>query len=300
MTTSAPSTGRVDLRSGQRRAGNLLVAPAYTGIVITALVPLLAAFALSFTSYGLLEPPQWVGLRNYRTVLGDPVYWESLRNTVSFAFGQVLIGIVVTIFVALLFNRALFGGAVMRTIVYIPQAASYVVVALMWNLLLDPAVGPINAALGALGVDHPVYFLTDSSLAMPSIIVMSLWRNLGYFMIIVLAALQSVPEELTEAAMMDGAGPVRRFFAVTLPSISKVVSFVAITWFLGALQMFTQSYVMTGGGPVNATRTLVYLMYDEAFLRLDIGTACAIAVMLFVLVVVLSVLLRVLLRTRKD
>jgi ABC-type sugar transport system permease subunit len=135
---------------------------------------------------------------------------------------------------------------------------------------------------------------------MPSIVIMSLWRNLGYFMIIVLAALKSVPAELLEAAKIDGAGPVRRFFAVSLPSIRGVVSFVAITWFLGALQMFTQAYVMTTGGPVNATRTIVYLMYDDAFTNLNIGMACAMAIMLFVLVVVLSLVLRLAFRRRED
>jgi ABC-type sugar transport system permease subunit len=161
----------------------------------------------------------------------------------------------------------------MRTIIYLPQAASYVVVALIWNLLLDPAVGPINSMLMGLNWS-PVYFLSDPAWAMPSIVVMSMWRNLGYFMIIVLAALKSVPSELLEAAKIDGANAVQRFWSISLPTIKGVVAFVAITWFLGALQMFTQAYVMTTGGPVNATRTIVYPMYDDAFTNLNIGMAC--------------------------
>jgi ABC-type sugar transport system permease subunit len=221
------------------------------------------------------------------------VFWEALRNTITFAVGQVGIGVVVAIMVALLFNQTLKGGGLMRTLVYLPQAASYVVVALLWTMLLDPVSGPFSQIAQRLG-GGPLYFLTDPGMAMPSIVAISLWRNLGYFMIIILAALKGVPKDLLEAAEMDGAGPVSRFFDITLPLIKSAVLFVAITWFLGSLQMFTQSYVMTRGGPVNATKTLVYIMYEEAFSALNIGKASAVAVLLFGAVVVLSTLLRLL------
>lgn len=288
-----------DLERRQRVAGEILLSPAALAIILTSVVPLVLAFYFSLTNYSLLNAPQWVGLANYQSILRDPVFWESLRNTLSFAGSQVGIGIVVVVLVAALFNGYLFGGPVMRTIVYLPQAASYVVVALVWNLLLDPAVGPINSALMAIDWG-PIYFLSDPAWAMPSIVVMSMWRNLGYFMIIVLAALKSVPNDLLEAAKMDGANAVQRFWTISLPTIRGVVAFVAITWFLGALQMFTQSYVMTRGGPVNDTRTIVYLMYDEAFTNLSIGKACAMAVMLFLIVVALSLVLRFVLRPKRE
>lgn len=282
----------------QRRAGNLLLSPAVLAIVLISILPLLAAFYFSFTDYNMLNPPHWIGFRNYAAIIADPVFWEAIENTLTFAFSQVGIGLVVVIMVAALFNGRLFGGSLMRTIVYLPQAASYVVVALVWTLLLDPTVGPINRWIQGSG-GSAVYFLSDQSWAMASLVVVSLWRNLGYFMIIVLAALKSVPAELLEAAEIDGAGPLRRFVSISLPTIKGVVSFVGITWFLGALQMFTQSYVMTTGGPINATRTIVYLMYDDAFTNLNIGEACAMAVMLFLLVVAISLALRFALRTRE-
>lgn len=282
----------------QRIAGEILLSPAAVAIIATSVVPLLLAFFFSFTQFSLLTAPQWVGLKNYASILQDPVFWEALGNTLTFALSQVGIGIVVVVLVAALFNGYLTGGPLMRTVIYLPQAASYVVVALVWNLLLDPAVGPINAMLTRIGWD-PVYFLSDPVWALPSIVVMSMWRNLGYFMIIVLAALKSVPSDLLEAAKMDGANAIQRFWTISLPTIRGVVAFVAITWFLGALQMFTQSYVMTRGGPVNATRTIVYLMYDEAFTNLDIGKACAMAIMLFLLVVVLSMVLRFVFRPKR-
>src|SRR3569623_879540 len=289
---------RTGLVGHKRRAGAAVVTPAMAALFTISIVPLGLAFYFSRTNYTLLEAPKWIGLRNYVTIVNDPVVWEALRNTLSFAASQVVVGMVVVVLVAALLNGALYGGPVMRTIIYLPQAASYVVIALIWNLLLDPAVGPINAAIAGLGQSQ-IYFLSDPQWALGSIVVMSMWRNLGYFMIIVLAALKSVPSDLLEAASIDGANAVQRFWLVSIPMIRGVLSFVAITWFLGALQMFAQSYVMTGGGPVNATRTIVYLMYDEAFTNLSIGKACAMAVMLFLIVVILSVALRLIFRPRE-
>src|SRR5699024_2249975 len=219
------------------------------------------------------------------------VFWVTAGNTLYFAVTQVALGTVVALLVALLLSQAMPGNGVMRTIVYLPQAMSYVVVALIWNLLYDPLNGPINGLLEALSFG-PVNFLTDSHLAMPSIIAMSIWRNLGYFMIILLAGIQSVSTEMLEAAQMDGAGAMQRFFHITVPQLSNTLLFVVVTWFLGGLQMFTQSYVMTDGGPVNATRTLVFQMYDAAFKAGSIGEATAISVMMFSAVVVVSILLR--------
>lgn len=275
----------------QRRFAIGLVSPAALLILLFSIVPLLAAVVLSFTSYDMFSAPRFVGLRNYQQLFADPVFWTAVGNTLQFALSQVVVGIVVVVLVALLFSQTMRGGTVMRTIVYVPQAASYVVVALVWNLLLDPLAGPLSHAAQAI-TGQPLSVLTSSTLAMPAIVVVSLWRNLGYFMVIVLAALQAVPHELLEAAEVDGAGPVRRFRWITLPDIAPAVAFVAITWFLGGLQMFTQSYVMTGGGPVNATRTVVYIMYDQAFGALRLGTASAIAVLLFASVVVVSLVLR--------
>ncbi|MCE4026247.1 sugar ABC transporter permease [Microbacterium sp. Au-Mic1] len=272
-----------------------MASPALLVIAIVSIIPLLAAVVLSFTRYDIFSVPKFVGLENYRSLFADPVFWTAVGNTGTFAFSQVVVGMVVVVLVALLLNQNLRGGAAMRTIVYVPQAASYVVVALAWNLLLDPVSGPLSQVVTGL-TGHSLAVLTSSSLAMPAIVVVSLWRNIGYFMVIVLAALQTVPRELLEAATVDGAGAVRRFFSVTVPNIAPALMFVAITWFLGSLQMFTQSYVMTQGGPVNATRTVVYVMYNEAFLSLNVGKASAIAVLLFGTVVVIAGVLRLIQR----
>jgi multiple sugar transport system permease protein len=290
-----------DVTRGQRRAGRLLAAPALLVIVGTVVVPMIMATYLSFTSYDLLSAPRWVGLRNYARLFGDPVVAKATLNTLVFAGGQVAVGVVVAFFVAMLFNGPLVGGRLVRTAMYVPQAMSYVTVALLWSFLYDPAFGPINAWLRSAGFGT-VHFLTDTSLAMPSIMAMSLWRNLGYYMIILLAGLKAIPPEQQEAAQIDGAGWWARLLHVTIPHMRGPLFFVAVTWFLGGLQMFTQAYVMTQGGPVHATRTVVYEMYESAFTALDIGRACAVAVLMCaaVLVVALPVRLAEIVKTRRE
>ncbi|AQP47751.1 ABC transporter permease [Tessaracoccus aquimaris] len=283
---------QVGLERGQRRAGGWLLSPALVALAVTTLVPLAFAAILSFTRYDLLSDPEFAGLDNYIALFTDPRFAQAIGNTLYFAVGQVVIGVVVALLVAMLFNRRLYGGTAMRTLVYLPQAMSYVTVALLWSFLYDPYVGPINQLLRSLGIGQ-VNFLTDPNLAMPSIMALSLWRNLGYFMIILLAGLKAIPPELPEAAQVDGANWFQRLVYVTVPQLASPLLFVAVTWLMGGLQMFTQSYVMTQGGPVNSTRTIVYDMYESAFLRLDIGKASAIAVLMFLAVLLLAILPRI-------
>lgn len=300
MTKSIASR-RDGLEVRQRRAGRWLLSPALVILGLTVFIPLGFAAVLSFTRYDLLGAPTWVGLDNYRALFSDPIFGKAVGNTVFFAGGQVVIGVVVALFVAMLFNRRLVGGVVMRTLIYLPQAMSYVTVALLWSFLYDPYMGPINHVITLFG-GQPINFLTDTDLAMPSIMFMSLWRNLGYYMIILLAGLKAIPPELPEAAEVDGANGFQKLIHITIPQLASPLMFVAVTWLMGGIQMFTQSYVMTQGGPANATRTIVYDMYESAFNALDIGRACAVAVMLFltVLVVALPPKLIATLRERRN
>lgn len=280
------------LERAQVRAGRLFLAPAMIALLVTIIVPLMLAFVFSFTEYDLLSAPEFVGLENYRNLFAAEGFRRSIANTLYFAGGQVVVGIVVAFLVAMLFNRPMAGSSFMRTSIYLPQAMSFVIVALVWSFLYDPIHGPINGLLRGLGFDT-VHFLTSTDLAMPAIIVLSLWRNLGYFMILLLAGMQAIPEELIEAAHLDGAGVFYRTFHVVIPQMRNTLFFVAITWFMGGLQMFTQSYVMTQGGPVQSTRTVVYHMYESAFLSLRVGEASAVAVLMFLFVAVIAVPVRV-------
>ncbi|HEX6446401.1 MAG TPA: sugar ABC transporter permease [Streptosporangiales bacterium] len=282
---------RTPLDRTRARAGAALLSPAATVLTLTTLLPLLVAFGLSFFRYDMLSAPAFVGVRNYTSTFADGSFWAAIGHTLYFAGVQVPVGAVLALAAALLLNQRIAGRDVYRTLVYLPQAASYVVVALIWSFLYDPQVGPVDALLRAAG-GPSLPWLTSTHLAMPALILMSVWRNLGYFMVIFLAGLQGIPRELYEAAAVDGASAVARFRHVTLPLLRPVTGFVLITWFLGALQMFVQAYVMTGGGPVDATTTVVYRIYDDAFKFLQVGRASAVAVVLFVVVAVVSLLTR--------
>ena len=279
------------LERQRRRAGLSLIAPGGVAVILFTLLPLALAAVFSFTKYDLINPPEWVGFDNYIGLFSDQVFLQAIGNTLYFAFGQVAIGVVVAFMIAMLFSQKLHGNSVMRTIVYMPQAMSYVIVALFWSFFFDPFSGPINEFLQHLGMPK-VYFLTEASTAMPSILLVSLWRNMGYYMVILLAGIQAIPPQLIEAAQIDGAGAFRRLIYVVIPQLKNTLFFVAITWLMGGFQMFTQAYVMTQGGPENSTRTIVYELYESAFTYLDIGRACAIAVLLFSTVIVVGLPVR--------
>lgn len=286
---AVPVSARRSNRLQRRRilTGYAFVAPAVLLLLLIHVVPIAVAFYLSFTRYDLLNPPQLIGMRNYQMLLQDQTFLASLGRTAYFTLAQVPLGTLLALLAALLLNQRIWGRGPLRTMVYLPQASSYVVVALIWTFLYQPINGPINIGLKALGLS-PVYWLTDYNLAMPSLVVMSIWRNLGYYMLIYLAALQAIPHELHEAAAIDGATAFGRFRYITVPLLAPATAFIVITWAIGAMQMFTQAYVMTGGGPVDATTTVVYRIYQAAFLFLQMGVASAMSVLLFVVVALLT------------
>lgn len=292
LVTTLSRNGASVLEKKRRRAGWRLLLPGLGGITLLSFIPLTLAIVFSFTRFDLINPPTWNGVDNYIELFTDEVFYLSIRNTLAFAVGQVMIGIVVAFMVALLFSQPLYGNSLMRTVVYMPQAMSYVVVALFWSFFYDPFSGPLDALLNSWGFDR-IYFLTETSSAMPSIMAMSLWRNLGYYMVILLAGIKAIPVQLLEAAQIDGAGPIRRLIYVVIPQLKNTLFFVGITWLMGGMQMFTQSYVMTQGGPEHATRTIVYELYESAFTNLDVGRACAIAVLLFGTVLLIGLPVRI-------
>ena len=251
--------------------------------------PILASFFLSFTSFGLkdLANPvgaSVVGIRNYVDLFGDPVFWTALLNTVYF----VVVGVPLTLIFGLLIATALNRGVsrlrtVFRVGYYLPVITSIVAIAVVWRFLLDPDVGLINMLLAGLGINGPAW-LADPVLAMPSIIVMAVWRNLGFAMIVFLAGLQAIPVTLYEAASIDGAGRWQGFRWVTLPMLRPTVLFMTVITTIGYLQLFEEPFVMTGGGPLNKTLSITMYMYQQGFTFFHQGFASAIAYVLFVIV----------------
>jgi len=251
--------------------------------------PILASFVLSFTSFGLkdLANPVGstvVGLKNYVDLFSDPVFWTALFNTFYF----VIVGVPLTLVFGLLIATALNRGVsrfrtVFRVGYYLPVITSIVAIAVVWRFLLDPDVGLINMALGGLGINGPAW-LADPVLAMPSIIAMAVWRNLGFAMIVFLAGLQAIPATLYEAAAIDGAGRWQGFRYVTLPMLRPTILFMTVITTIGYLQLFEEPFVMTGGGPLNKTLSITMYMYQQGFTFFHQGFASSIAYVLFVIV----------------
>ncbi len=259
------------------------------------LFPILASFFLSFTSFGLkdLANPigaSVVGLKNYLDLFGDPKFWSALVNTFYF----VIVGVPVTLAIGLLIATALNRGitrfrTAFRVGYYLPVITSIVAIAVVWRFLLNPDVGLINMLLGDVGIQGPAW-LADPVFAMPSIIAMAVWRNLGFAMIVFLAGLQAIPTTLYEAAAIDGAGGRQSFRYITVPLLRPTILFMTVITTIGYLQLFEEPFVMTGGGPLDATLSVTMYMYQQGFTFFHQGYASAIAYVLFVIVAFIAFL----------
>ncbi|MBC7289482.1 MAG: sugar ABC transporter permease, partial [Armatimonadetes bacterium] len=257
--------------------------------------PIAASLYYSFTRYSVMKPPVWVGVANYRHLLRDELFWKSLWNTAYFAFFGVPLGIVVALCLALLLNMRIRGQALYRTFFFVPSIVPLVASSVLWVWLFNPQNGAINAVLRPifhwLGLGEPPGWLADPRWSKPAIVLWSLW-GVGGSMVIFLAALQDVPQELLEAAEVDGARAWHRIRHVTIPFISPQILFVFIMGLIGAFQFFTPAYVMTNGtgGPVDSTLFYSLYLFNVAFADFKMGYACAMAWILFVVILGLTLL----------
>ncbi len=274
----------------RRRLGLLFVSPWLIGFLAFTLYPFLASIYYSFTDYSVLTLPEFVGFSNYKTLFtDDPLFWKSLGNTFYFAAISIPLQFIVALGLAMLLNQKVKGLAIWRTIFYLPSIVPVVAASIVWLWLLNPQYGIINGLLYLIGIDGPGW-ITDPKWSKPSLIIMSLW-GVGGSMIIYLAALQDVPAQLYEAAELDGAGSYHKFINITLPTISPVIFFQVIMGIIGALQYFTQAYVMTGGGPADSTLFYSLYLYNNAFKYFKMGYASAMAWILFIIILVLTLVL---------
>ncbi len=290
------------LPQGTGKVAWLFLAPALSLIFIFFLLPVLASLLLSLTDfdiYSISDPSttRFVGLKNYGRLLEMPEFWQALRNTIYFALVGGPLTIALSLGAALLLNAKLTRfKTVFRTIYFVPFVTTLVAVSIVWRYLYHTKYGLLNYGLGFFGVE-PIDWLGNPSWAMPAIILLAVWKNFGYNMLIFIAGLQSIPSELYDAAEIDGAGPVRRFFNVTLPLLGPTMLFVGVVTMIGYFQLFAEPYVMTMGGPLRATTSVVLLMYEEGFRWWRMGYAAAIAFVLF-LVILIATLLQF--RLQKD
>ena len=271
------------------RAAWWFLAPALLLIGVFFFLPVAASLLLSLTDFdiyavGDFANARFVGLRNYSELLENPLFWQAVRNTFYFALVGGPLTVAVSLGAALLVNARLvrFKGF-FRTIYFVPFVTTLVAVAIVWRYLYNPQYGLLNYALGLVGID-PVNWLGDPRWAMPAIILLAVWKNFGYNMLIFIAGLQAIPEELYEAAELDGARAVRRFWHVSLPMLAPTFFFVGVVTMIGYFQLFAEPYVMTLGGPLRSTTSLVLLMYEEGFRWWRMGVAASVAFILFVLI----------------
>lgn len=269
------------------------VLPALTVIGLFFVVPVLAGLALSLTDFDLyaladLHNLRFVGLGNYAHVLGLPLFWQALGNTAYFVVLGVPLSIVLSLGCAVLLQSRLARfKPLFRTALFAPVVTTLVAVAVVWRYLFHLRYGWINQLLGDIGI-APIDWLGDPHWSMPAIIVFATWKNFGGNMIIFIAALQAIPEDLCEAARLDGAGPWAQFRHVTLPMLGPTLLMVSILTVAGYFQLFAEPYVMTQGGPLQSTVSVLYLMYEEGFRWWNLGTASAVAFVLFAIIVAVT------------
>jgi ABC-type sugar transport system permease subunit len=266
----------------------VLLAPFLVHFFLVVAYPFFSSLYLSFFQAGLNDVPTFVGLGNYVQLMGDSTFHDALRNTTYYTVIVVVLETTLALGLALVLNEPLRGRLVFRTAVFLPVVMSWVVVALIFSIVFN-SQGVVNEVLALVHLPQQPFYASGSQ-AMGLIVAVSLWKDLGYFMIIYLAGLQSVPRELQEAAAIDGAGRLRSIRHVTIPWLRPVIYFVASIATINAMQLFTQPYVMTNGGPLNATLPLVQLLYRHAFEQLEFGYGSAIGTILLIILVVLSLL----------
>jgi len=273
----------------------LFVAPALAAIALFLFVPVFASLLLSFTDFDIyavadLRRLRFVGFANYQTLLTEPLFWQALRNTLYYVAVGGPLSVAASLAAALLVNARLARfRPLFRTALFLPVVTTLVAIAVVWRYLYHPRIGLFNHVLAGFGV-APIDWLGDPAWAMPSIIIMSIWKNFGFNMVIFVAGLQAIPERLYEASSLDGAGPWRQFRYVTLPMLAPTALFVAVMTMIGGFQLFAEPYVMTQGGPSNRTLSVVLLMFQEGFRFWNMGYAAAIAFVLFAILLAGTVL----------
>lgn len=262
--------------------------PSAVPLALFVLGPMVAAAWISLTEWNLLAPAQWVGLENYANLLTDPETADVFLHTLYYIVGYLPLVYIGGLAIALALNTALRGRTLLRGVYFLPVITSWIVVALVWRWLLNPSNGVVNTVLAFFGIDGPGWW-TDPAWAMPSIILASAWKDLGFVMVILLAGLQAIDPELVDAARVDGAGWWRRLFSITLPLLSPATFFVIVISLINGFQVFDQVYAMTGGGPGGATQVVVQQIYDLTFRYGKAGEASALSWLLFVVILAVTV-----------
>jgi multiple sugar transport system permease protein len=286
----ARAAKRPKITKNERRewiAGWLFISPVVLGLLIWTLIPMVASLVLSFTDYRLLKPPVFIGVDNYvRMFTRDRDFYQALKVTLSFVAMQLPIGLAVALGAAMLLNTGVRGLTVFRTFFYLPAVAPGVAMALIWAWILNLQYGLVNQFLEAIGLER-INFFGDPKWALPTLAAMT-WFSVGQTMIIYLAGLLNIPPSLYEAATIDGAGPWRRFFAITIPMLSPTIFYTVVQGLILSFQFFTSAFILTKGGPLKSTYFFNLMIYNVAFSNLKMGYASALAWFLLILILIMT------------
>ncbi len=265
------------------------IAPNFLGFAIFTLGPIIFAIILSFYKWDGSNPMEFIGFDNFTRMWGDSRVQAAFINTIVFVIGTVPLTLIFSLFLAVLLNKKIKGRNIFRTVSFFPYVASLVAVAAVWNMIFSPVNGPINEILKTLGMMDPPRWAADKNWAMVTIIFFSVWKQIGYYMVIFLAGLQGISEEMYEASELDGANSWQKFRNVTLPQLRPVTFFVMMMLTINSFKVYDQVYMITQGGPGTSTLVLVYEIYNTAFKNWDLGYSSAISMLLFVLVLLVTV-----------
>jgi len=263
--------------------------PWLLGLFLFVLGPTIASLVLSFTDYPVIVAPKWIGLANYAHMINDDLVWQALKVTLLYSLGAVPLGLTAAFLIAILMNQGIHGIRVFRTVYYLPAIISGVPVALVWMWVLNPDFGVVNSALRMIGIQGPAW-LFSREWVIPAFILMSLW-GVGAAMVIFLAGLQGIPQHLYEAAEIDGASTIEKFFNVTVPMMSPVILFNLVLGVIASFQIFTPAYIMTNGGPANSSLFYGLYLYNNAFRWFKMGYASALAWLMFLIILIMTLLI---------
>ena len=286
MNTKGSKKARKDFFTGMG-----FILPSLLGFLIFTFIPVVISLCLSFTSWNFMEGIEGIkfnGLANYIRLFSDEWFLNSYKNNIIFTAGTVPVLIALGLVMATIINKYIYGGGVVRTMIFIPYIASVVAVCTVWMVLLQPSYGPVNEFFRSIGIANPPGWLADFKWSLPSIMIIYVWQQVGYYSIVFLAGLKGLPEDVYEAAKVDGASSIRQFFSLTVPLISPTTFFLTIMGIIGSFKVFDQISVLTQGGPGSSSSVMAYYVYRTAFDYFEMGYANTLAWALFVLVFIVT------------
>ena len=269
--------------------GYMYLLPSIIFLCAFTVFPVFASFYISLTQWTLIKPPEFIGLENYKNLFNDPTFYRTLWHTAYYTFGSVPLSIILSLLLAVAMNQKIKGITIFRSMYFLPVISTWVAVAIIWRWIYNPQFGLLNAFLKIFGIP-PQNWLGEPKLAMPSVIITSVWKGLGYNMILFLAGLQNISENYYEAAKIDGASKWAQFRYITIPLISPTTFFVLITSIISSFQVFGPIYTMTNGGPVGSTEVLIFYLFQNGFRWYKMGYASSIAWVLFLIIFIFTLI----------